>query len=405
MPSVSAGTFDAVIAGGGLAGLSLVAHLATLGWHERSVLVVDDPKAEPPAVCWAYWSTGTALLDGAASLRYRRVWVHADGASRRLPLGGYVYQVVRRPHLERVVRRLLDGCPRFTVRRGRVEAVRSDADGVDVTVDGRPVRASWAFDSVSPWPESGPADARLAFTGWEVRCARPVFDPESAVLLDFRAPRDGAVGARFAYTLPDDRYRAFVELTEFVPRHAQPPAPAVRSAALAGYLTDVLRCGGYDVVRTESAVLPLRAYPPPRGAGRVLAIGARGGLVKASTGYAYQRIQRDSAAVARSLVRHGHPFDLPQPRARHRALDAVLLDVLDRDPAELERTFARLFRGNPAEQVLRFLDEDTGVPEELRLVTSMPPAPYLHAAAARTVRAVAGRGPGPTARAPGDRRP
>src|SRR5439155_22842533 len=145
------------------------------------------------------------------------------------------------------------------------------------------------------------------------------------------------------------------ELTAFVPRRARPPASAARRAALASYL----RGTDYEIVRTESAVLPLCAGSASRGVGRVLAIGARGGLVKASTGYAYQRIQRDSAAIAASLARHGHPFDTPPAVRRHRLLDAVLLDVLDRDPAELERAFARLFRRNPAERVLRFLDEDT----------------------------------------------
>jgi lycopene beta-cyclase len=385
--------YDAVIAGGGLSGLSLAAHLATSAWHDRSVLVVDDPSARPPAVCWGSWSTGTGLLDSAASRRYRHVWTHAGGLSRRLPLGRYHYQLVRRPDLHRAVCRLLAGCAGIELRSGRVEEICGDPDGVDVTVDGRPVRASWVFDSASAPSPAAQVDARLAFTGWEVRSARPVFDPEAPILLDFRAPRDGAVGARFGYVLPDDSDRALVELTEFVPRHAQPPAPAVRRAALASYLTDVLRCGDYEVLRTESAVLPLRAYPPARSAGRVLSIGARGGLVKASTGYAYERIQRDSAAIAQSLVRHDHPFDLPPTHARHRALDAVLLEVLDRDPPELERAFKRLFLANPAERVLRFLDEDTGIAEELRLITALSPAPYLHAIASRAIRRAGTFGP------------
>ncbi len=214
--------------------------------------------------------------------------------------------------------------------------------------------------------------------------ARPVFDPATPTLFDFRTPQGD--GARFVYLLPDDPHRALVELTEFVPRGAQPPTPAARGAALAGYLRDVLRGGDHEILRTESAVLPLRAYPPARGSGRVLAIGAQGGLVKASTGYAYQRIQRDSAAIARSLAWRGHPFDIPPPRRRHRLLDAVLLDVLDRDPAQLERAFARLFFANPAERVLRFLDEDSAVRGELGLVVSLPKAPNVRALATRAMR-------------------
>jgi lycopene beta-cyclase len=222
-----------------------------------------------------------------------------------------------------------------------------------------------------------PDDARLAFTGWAVRCAEPVFDPDIPVLFDFRTPQDG--GSRFVYVLPDDPYRALVELTAFVPRHGRTPTVNARAEALDGYLHDVLRSGRYEILRTESAVLPLRTRPPAWAGRRILRIGAAAGLVKASTGYAYQRIQRDSAAVAGSLARCGHPFDLPHLRHRHRLLDAVLLDVLDREPARLEEAFARLFRANPAERVLRFLDEDTRPPDELRLIASLPPLPYLRA--------------------------
>ena len=229
-----------------------------------------------------------------------------------------------------------------------------------------------------------PVDARLAFTGWEVRCRRPVFDPHTPTLFDFRTPQSG--GARFVYVLPQDPHRALVELTAFVPRGARPPSVLERGEALAEYLREVLHGGEFQIVRTESAVLPLRVTPPPRGRGRVLAIGARGGLVKASTGYAYQRIQRDSASIARSLTRHGHPFDLPAPRLRHRLLDSVLLDVLEREPAQLERAFARLFFANPPARVLRFLDEQSAPWDEARLIASMPPGPYVKAVAARALR-------------------
>lgn len=378
---MTAERFDAVIAGGGLGGLSLAAHLATRGWADRSVVVIDEGGQGPLATCWASWSARPGLLHSAVSRAFRQVAVHAGGNSLVLPLGPYRYRVVRRPDLYRAVMGLLAGCPGFAVRTGRVERVRDGIDLAEVTVDGEGLGSSWVFDSVSPPSRDTPVDARLAFTGWEVHCDRPTFDPHTPILFDFRTPQFD--GARFVYVLPDAPHRALVELTEFVPRHASPSASADRHGALAAYLRDVLGSRAYTVARIESAVLPLRAYPPTRAGRRVLRIGASAGLVKATTGYAYERIQRDSAAIARSLARHGHPFDVPSSRRRHRLLDAVLLDVLDREPAQLERAFARLFSANPAERLLRFLDEDSNLRDELRLVISLPPAPYLRAMATR----------------------
>ena len=119
-----------------------------------------------------------------------------------------------------------------------------------------------------------------------------------------------------------------------------------------------------------------------RGGRRVLAIGARGGLVKASTGYAYQRIQRDSAAIAVSLVRRGHPFASGRPIAG----TAFSTRCCSRCWIGTRRDWSRCSPGSSSaisvDRVLRFLDEDTTVREELRLIASLPPAPFVRASAA-----------------------
>jgi lycopene beta-cyclase len=368
--------FDVVIAGGGLSGLSLAAHLATGGWRNRRVLVVDDHRRAPSATAWASWTARPRLLDPAVSRSFDRVRVHAAGTTRVLPLGPYRYQVVRRADLHRVVTELAGECTGFRMESGDVQAVHDGVDAAEVVVDGRPVSASWVFDSVTR-PASGPAvDARLAFTGWRIRCPAPVFEPDTPVLFDFRTAPAGR--ARFVYILPDDAHQALVESTEFVPRGVQPDTREDRCAVLARYLGKV-SIEDYATLGTESAVLPLRVDRPRRTRGRVVAIGACGGLVKASTGYAYQRIQDHSAAIAASLAASGHPFGIRAPRRWYSFLDRTLLRVVERDPAQLETAFAGLFFTNPAQRILRFLDEESRLRDDLKIMASLPAGPYLRA--------------------------
>jgi lycopene beta-cyclase len=375
--------FDAVIAGGGLAGLSLLAHLADTGWRHRDVLLVDDPTRTAPATCWGSWTTGADLLDDVAWRTYRRLRIYAGRTATVLPLGRYRYQSVRRPDLAGRVAGAVAGCRGFLSLPGHVEGIHDGPRAATVQVDGRPLTARWVFDARGPGRVEAP-DARMAFTGWQVRSTAPVFDPSTPVLFDFRTAQGR--GARFVYVLPHDPFEALVELTEFVPRGGEPPTAGARQEALATYLAEVAGCGDYAVTRTEAAVMGLRVEPPARGTGRVVAIGARAGLIKASTGYAYQRIQRDSRALATSLARHGHPFDRPPGRWRHRLLDAVLLELLDRDPGQLPDAFGRLFGTLGAESMLRFLDEDSTITEELRLMACLPPLPYLRALVATLAR-------------------
>jgi lycopene beta-cyclase len=362
---------DAVVVGGGASGLALVQRLALDGWADRQVLLVDDHRHPVSARSWACWSSRP--VSPAPVATWSSLRVHADGRDIPVRLRDYRYHLVRGADLRRVVEAAVARAPGFVVRRGSVEAVRDRGDTAEVVVDGSVVRARWAFDSRPPDPGSS-VDVWLSFHGWQVRTGTEAFDPSVSTLMDFRTPQRGEV--RFVYVLPTGPREALVELTRF-----GAPGALDGSAELEGYLGSVIRPGSYEVVGEESGVLPLVAPPPrPRG-GHVLPIGNRGGMLKASTGYAYARIQRDSAAVTTSLVRHGHPFDLPAPSVRHRFLDAALLDVVARDPRSVEPAFARLFSRNSGDMVLRFLDEATSRVQEARLVATLPRAPFLRAAA------------------------
>jgi lycopene beta-cyclase len=370
-----------VIAGGGLSGLSLAAHLAVAD-HRHPVVVIDDGSRPIESRTWASWSDRPGLLDAAVSRWFDQIRIHVNGETKVLRLGHHRYRVVRGGDLAEVVARFTNPLRHFTFHHGHVDGVEQDG----VIVDGQHMRAKWVFNSVIGPEKPPPADASLAFRGWHVRSERAAFDAEIPTLFDFRTPQVN--GASFVYVLPFDAHHALVEHTSFT-------APGVianeaaQQEALTEYLTEVVHTGGHEVEGVEHAVLPLRSGEVPRAHGNIVTIGAEAGLLKASTGFAYQRIQRDSAAIAESLHRHGHPFDLPAPPARFRMFDGVLLDVVTREPAQLERAFGALFRYRTAEPALRFLDEVTSMPQEWQLFAGMPAATYL--AAARNRLAQPGR--------------
>jgi hypothetical protein len=73
----------------------------------------------------------------------------------------------------------------------------------------------------------------------------------------------------------------------------------------------------------------------------------------------------DAEAVATSLERVGHPFDLGR-------MDAVLLRVIRDEPGRMVEIFDALTSRNPAPRVLRFLDERPGLLDLLRIIAGMP---------------------------------
>lgn len=372
-----------VILGGGLSGLSLAAHLAATRARPGPVLVVDDAARDITAASWASWTRRTALLDSAATEMFDRMRVYAGGHDRTLALGHYRYRVVHGAALVAAVRRLTDPVPDVGSVTGHVVDV-DDADRPLVTLDdGRELRPDWVFDARGPAATTAGEDAALDFLGVRVRTEAPLFDPHVPVLFDFRT--DQAERASFLYVLPADAHHALVEHTCFVAPGTPAVAPEIHLAALRVYLTQVLGVpeNAYELGRSEHARLPLVAQIAERSDGRILRIGAAAGMMKASSGYAYERIQRDCEAIARSFEQHGHPYDLPKRPGRFARYDRALLTAVTEHPGFLEEMFAALFSRPSAEPVLRFLDEDSSLRDEAGLFASLPAGPLIRAMTGR----------------------
>ena len=124
----------------------------------------------------------------------------------------------------------------------------------------------------------------------------------------------------------------------------------------------------FEIVRQESGNIPITDRPFPRRLGqRVMSIGARAGRIKPTTGYAFTRIQEDSAAIVSSLQRNGHPFDVPADPYRYRLSDSILLEIMEQRGRQIRPIFEAMFRRNKIGRIFRFLDEVASPWEQLAI--------------------------------------
>ncbi len=369
--------YDFIIIGGGAAGLSLAYHLVNSPLRERSILIVDKDAKNRNDRTWCFWANQPTLFDGIAHRSWSQLQVAGETFQKTIDLQAYRYKMIRGIDFYRFGRRELSA--RATVRflQGDVEAIEDGAEQATVKVDGQAYTGRWIFDSRFKPSQFHPDTARYHslqqhFRGWEIETAAPAFDPQVATFMDFRTAKKQGVG--FFYVLPFSEYHALVEYV-LHSRHAAPYSQTLRD-----YLETVLGIKDYRIGAMEGGTSPLTDQPFPRRLGRrIMSIGIPGGRVKPTTGYAFWRIQQDSAAIVRSLLRAEHPFDVPPDSRFFHLCDALMLQIMDRRSDRIEPIFAALFKNNPTERVLRFLDEAAPLWESLSLIATLPPALFLQA--------------------------
>jgi lycopene beta-cyclase len=369
------GPYEFIFAGGGLAGLSLASRLVHSPLGDCPILIIDRESKTRNDRTWCFWNAQPTLFDDIARHSWRRIHFVGEGFQGEIHLGDYRYQMIRGIDFYRFARQGLSAYPNVKFLQGTVEIIEDGEDYARVWVEGEAHAGRWVFDSRFDLKAFNPDPARFFslrqyFRGWEIETPPAAFNPHVATLLDFRTPQMNAM--RFFYVLPFSDHRALVEYVSL--------GQDQYDQALKAYVEEVLGIGNYHIVSTEGGVNPMSDYPFPRRAGkRLLNIGVRGGRLKPSTGYAFRRIQLDSAAIVESLIRRGHPFDVPSDSGHYRLLDSLMLDVMQKHGDQIKPIFTQLFKNNPISRVLRLLDDESSLVDIAFLMTSVPPRLFLQA--------------------------
>ncbi|GAA3998576.1 lycopene cyclase family protein [Hymenobacter fastidiosus] len=374
--------FDYVIVGGGAAGLSLAYHISQEPRLAGQRVAIIEPETEARHDrTWRFWSDEPGPYDAIIAHQWGQFIFRTPHETRRIDLGEYRYRMLRSQDFYQFVQQALAARPaQFQRITGRVEALREQADGIGIMAtltDGRCWRARYAFDSRLPRLMPRPARYRYLqqhFLGWEIETDQDVFDVSAVQFMDFDVAQQQQV--RFVYSLPLSPRRALVEFTVFSPESLP---KAEYEAALHDYLARRLPGQPYRILAEEGGSIPMTDHPlPARVSAHVLNLGTRAGRSKPSTGYTFARIQRHSARLVESLAATGHPpADPTGDQWQFHVFDALLLDIMQRRGETVRDIFGQLFAHNPISRIFRFLDERTSWAENLQVMQSVTPWPFL----------------------------
>ncbi len=371
--------YDYIIAGSGMAGLSLLYHLLfDDSLNQKKILVIDPVKKTVNDRTWCFWVKDEGVFEPIVSHQWKTLQFFSHKVSRKFDMKEYRYKMIQSGEFYSLV---LDFAKKFdtvTFSHEKITDIGVQGNDAVVKTDKGEYAAEYVFNSTGLFhPEMSEKNTLLQhFLGWYIKTDAAVFDSNIGTLMDFRLNQQH--GTTFMYVLPTSSTEALVEYTLFSERTLEEEEYITE---LENYIRDSLKISDYEITHREFGVIPMSKARFKRFQGegnRIINLGTAGGFTKPSTGYTFQFVQKHVAQVAERLKRNQSPAINPSLRERMFFwYDMTLLDVLLTRKLSGEQIFSSLFKKVSPERILAFLANESGFWEEFKIRNSVPLLPFM----------------------------
>ncbi|RFS17988.1 lycopene cyclase family protein [Emticicia sp. C21] len=381
--------YDYIICGGGMAGLSLAYYLKKSRLNEKSILIIEPKEKNTNDRTWAFWEKTPNPFEDILFRKWDAVQlIDVEGNSQNLDMGGYQYKLLRGIDFYNFVINELKKYQGVEWLKDLTERINEDKEGAIVEMQsGLKFKGRYVFDSTYQLNLTLKHNHNLLqhFKGYVIHTEKPCFNPSLPVMMNFNIEQKG--DCRFIYILPLDEHTALIEYTLFsetlLPKEEY-------DTELKKYIAEQLQLTNYKTIEKEFGIIPMsdvatQEFPSEH----VIRIGTSGGYTNAATGYTFQNTQRKLKSLVDSLEKTGSPKTKENWfNGRFRFYASVLLNVLEQKRHTAADIFATLYRKNPPARVFAFLDGDTNIWEELKLMNTVPKTKFLAAVGAVIIRKI-----------------
>ena len=366
--------YDYIIAGAGCAGYSLLYHLLQDPiLSKKRILVLDANFNKGNDRTWCFWEDQAGPFESIVCKKWSNIEVLKGSMHRSLPTAPFEYKMIQGIDFYQYVGDFAKGFDNVEWVASNILTIDSiNANSAKVNWEGGTAIAEYVFSSING--ERIQSKLWQHFKGNVVEFDGPVFDDRMARLMDFNVPQMDATA--FMYLLPLTDKKALVEYTLFSPSILE---ESKYDTVLNAYMEEHYKGQAYKIQHTEMGAIPMTSNKLTSNNGPVFSIGTMGDAVKASTGYAFQFIQKQTQQIV-SQLKLNQALNPAVHHTRHQFYDAVLLYILEHQKMAGDEIFARIFKKNTAATVFKFLSNTSSLLDDIKIMTSLPTQIFLPAA-------------------------
>ncbi len=376
--------YDYIIAGAGAAGLSLAWQMLHSPLKNNKILIVDKDLKPRNDKTWCFWHSDQPPFRKIIHKKWSRVKVESTGGHFTQSLQKYPYYALKSYDFEKKIIAAIKKSPSFHLLESPIQKLSSDPDSRKARLHTNEdiLEASYIFQSCFDPFKIHKSNIRYPlrqhFLGWDISTNTSIFNPDVFTLMDF--DHSFTDGVAFTYVLPWTSKTALLEYTIFSEEViSQKKYEEKLSAYL--YRRYKLEPKDYSVKRKEYGIIPMEdRHALPWYKPRIMNIGTHGGVTKPSTGYTFMRIQNQVQNIVKGLTEEDNRPRISSPsKFRFKAFDLWLLHIIYNSPKEATTVFRQLFQNNSMDEIFCFLNEDSTLSEDLKIMSSVSYWPFLKA--------------------------
>lgn len=370
--------YDYIITGSGASGLMLAYRMSKDPFfNDCSILIIDKEKKEANDRTWCFWENNTGEWDHLVYKSWNTILFKSNFFKKEIPLDSYSYKMIRSADFYKQLRKILYSKENFTIIEDRVENIKDEESFVRVKTSTNRYKANKVFNSID-FKKSFENQSEYPillqhFKGWFIETDTDVFNDSIATLMDFTIQQKQ--NTRFMYVLPLTPRKALFEYTLFSKN-------TLSNDEYESEISTYIKNKGvvnYKIYEKEKGIIPMTSYKFwNHNSKNVLHIGTVGGWTKSSTGYTFRNITKKTKQIVDFLKKESD-FRNFRKKTRFWWYDLLMIDVLTKDNHFGSKLFSRLFQRNSVSNVFKFLDDESNLFQEVRIILSIPPLKFIKA--------------------------
>lgn len=368
--------YDYIILGAGASGLMLTYRMASDPFFDdKSILIIDKEKEKGNDRTWCFWENGKGEWDDILTKTWSKIYFGSDTLKEVIDISPYQYKMIRSEDFYNSLQQKIEKNTNITILNDEVVNFTELNDSVQVITKNGNYIATKLFNSIHnvalyQFQKKYPV-LQQHFVGWFVKTEEAIFDDSMATFMDFTVPQNG--NTRFMYVLPIDKKTALFEYTLFSKELLQLNE---YEDAIAVYIKQK-GISDFEIIEKEKGSIPMTSFKfSELNSKHMLNIGTAGGWTKASTGYTFRNTAKKTKTLV-EFLKTENDLNKYHKKSKFWFYDLIFLDVLANNNEEGAVLFASMFKKADVKTIFRFLDEESTLLEDLKIILSVPPKRFI----------------------------